>query len=366
MSKAKKRKLAHLLKRAEQKQGGDERRAEREKVGGQLEEERGPKQLGKEREAARSRAEMVREELTVRLNDEEYKNWLKAGRCLLILKDGLLPFTDGQMRAFHGDLLNQHSLLRRPCETSTCKPRGNKLVPACRACSEWQKVILRHHRQPDVTIHWTNCFPPDWRTDHWELAKAYMPRGQAKAKGADQCDAAALLNLINYCKWFSGVDPKLVRQVIQCRNELMHSCEFRVKDDWMRRYRSALKHFVQQLSSVAHMTGVGKQIEDMLTVDLSICVSGVDRLDSAGHPDSVSEQEASAESVSQWEAELLQEVLQECLHAADEEDEDATTHDTEQLKRLQGFLQANKDLGERFSSELQAIDCLGIKGEEED
>ncbi|XP_021175120.2 uncharacterized protein CXorf38 homolog isoform X2 [Fundulus heteroclitus] len=325
MSKAKKRKLAHLLKRAEQKQGGDERRAEREKVGGQLEEERGPKQLGKEREAARSRAEMVREELTVRLNDEEYKNWLKAGRCLLILKDGLLPFTDGQMRAFHGDLLNQHSLLRRPCETSTCKPRGNKLVPACRACSEWQKVILRHHRQPDVTIHWTNCFPPDWRTDHWELAK-----------------------------------------VIQCRNELMHSCEFRVKDDWMRRYRSALKHFVQQLSSVAHMTAVGKQIEDMLTVDLSICVSGVDRLDSAGHPDSVSEQEASAESVSQWEAELLQEVLQECLHAADEEDEDATTHDTEQLKRLQGFLQANKDLGERFSSELQAIDCLGIKGEEED
>lgn len=309
---------------------------------------------------------MVREELTYRLNDDEYKNWLKAGRCLLLLKDGLLPFTDQQMRAFHRDLLNQYALLRRPCETSSCAPRGNKLVSVCRVCSEWQKVILRHHRQPDATIHWTNCFPPHWRTDHWELAKAYMPRGQAKAKGADECDAAALLNLINYCKCFHSVDPKLVRQVIQCRNELMHSCEFRVKDDWMRHYRSTLKHFVQQLSGVPHMATVGKQIEDMLTIDLSICVFGVDRLDSAGmDAESVSEQETSAELVGQWEAELLQEVLQEYLHAADEEDEDAKANDTEQLKRLRGFLQANKDLGERFSTELQAIDSLEVRGGEE-
>lgn len=65
----------------------------------------------------------------------------------------------------------------------------------------------------------------------------------------------------------------------------------------------------------------------MLTVDLSICVYGVDRLDSAGtDPDSVSEQETSPEVVSQWEAELLQEVLQECLQAANEEDEDAKSH----------------------------------------
>ncbi|XP_007571761.1 uncharacterized protein CXorf38 [Poecilia latipinna] len=311
---------------------------------------------------------MVREELTFRLNDEEYKNWLKAGRCLLILKDGLLPFTDQQLTAFHGDLLNQYPLLRKPCETSSCKPRGNTLVSVCRVCSEWQKVILRHHRQPDATIHWTNCFPRYWRTDHWELAKAYMPRGQAKVKRADEFDASALLNLINYCDCFSSVDPKLVRQVIQCRNELMHSCEFRVKDDWMRHYRTALRHFVQQLSFVPHMLTVGKQIEDMLTVDLSIRVFGVDQLDSAGpsadsDPDSP---ESGAESVSRWEAELLQEMLRECLRAGNEEDEDAKTHDAEQLERLRGFLQANKDLGEKFSSELQAIDSLEAKGGEED
>lgn len=42
------------------------------------------------------------------------------------------------------------------------------------------------------------------------------------------------------------------------------------------------------------------------------------------------------------------------------------SQDTEQLKRLRGFLQANKDLGERFSTELQAFDSLEVRGEEED
>uniref|UniRef100_A0A1A8BT80 Chromosome X open reading frame 38 n=1 Tax=Nothobranchius kadleci TaxID=1051664 RepID=A0A1A8BT80_NOTKA len=309
---------------------------------------------------------MVLEELTVRLNDREYTNWLKAGRCLLILKTGLHPFTDHQMRAHHRDLLNQHALLSTPCETSSCKPIGNKLSSPCGVCSEWQKVILRHHRQPGATINWANCFPPHWRTDHWEVAKAYMPRGQAKVRRADQCDAAALLNLINYCRCFWSVDPKLVRQLIQFRNELMHSCELRVKDDWIRHYWSTLKHFVQQLSDVPQMATVGQQIEDMLTVDLSICVSGVDRVDSDGplegcESDFVSQLETSAEKVSQWETELLQEMLQEYLHVAAEEDGDAKAQDPEQLKRLQSFLQANKDLREKFSTELQAINSLEVK-----
>lgn len=70
---------------------------------------------------------MVREELAVRLNDREYTNWLKAGRCLLLLKDGLHPFITHHMSTFHRDLLNQNALLRKPCETSSCRPRGNKV-----------------------------------------------------------------------------------------------------------------------------------------------------------------------------------------------------------------------------------------------
>ncbi|XP_037642692.1 uncharacterized protein CXorf38 homolog [Sebastes umbrosus] len=190
-----------------------------------------------------------------------------------------------------------------------------------------------------------------------------MPRGQGKVKGADQCDAAALLNLINYCDCFRSVDPKFVREVIRFRNELLHSCEFRVKDEWMRHYQTTVKKLVQQFSHVPQMATVGQQIEEMLTVDLSICVSGLDRMDSADldgiESDFVSQWETSADLISQWEAELLQERLQELLVAAED---DPKTQDTEQLKRLGGFLQANRDLGERFSAELQAIDSLEARG----
>lgn len=94
----------------------------------------------------------------------------------------------------------------------------------------------------------------------------------------------------------------------------------------------------------------------MLSINLSIYVSGLDRMDSAAleeiESDSVNQWEISADLIVQWEAELLQERLRELLQAADD---DAETQDTEQLKRLAGFLQANSDLSERFSSELQAI-----------
>lgn len=40
-----------------------------------------------------------------------------------------------------------------------------------------------------------------------------MPRGQTDVKAADQCDASALLNLINYCDHFQSVDLKCVKEV---------------------------------------------------------------------------------------------------------------------------------------------------------
>lgn len=43
-------------------------------------------------------------------------------------------------------------------------------------------------------------------------AQAYMPRGQTE-KAAHQCDAAALLNLVNFCDCFHSVDLKCVREV---------------------------------------------------------------------------------------------------------------------------------------------------------
>ncbi|XP_062413686.1 uncharacterized protein CXorf38 homolog [Pungitius pungitius] len=216
---------------------------------------------------------MVYEELERRLNDGGYMNWVKAGQCLSLLRDGLLPFTTQHARAFHGDLLNHNTQLKKPCQTSACKPEGNK--------------------------------------------------------------------------------------VIRFRNELMHSCKLHVGDDWMRHFSTSLTKLLQQLGGVPQIATAGKHIKEMLSVDLSIYVSGLDRMDSAAldglESDSVLHWEISPVLIGQWEVQLLQESLQESLHAADD---DAKPKDPEQLKRLGGFLQANRDLGLRFSAELQAINSL--------
>ncbi|CAB1326560.1 unnamed protein product, partial [Coregonus sp. 'balchen'] len=88
---------------------------------------------------------MVHEELSARLNDGGYKNCLKAGYCLK-LRDGLHSLTDTEMRSFHGNLVTRNT------------------------------EILRHQTHPSGTVNWGNCRPPLWNQDHWELAKAYMPR----------------------------------------------------------------------------------------------------------------------------------------------------------------------------------------------
>ncbi|KAM9844908.1 uncharacterized protein CXorf38 homolog isoform 2-T2 [Aulostomus maculatus] len=257
---------------------------------------------------------MVYDDLVARLNDRGYTNWLKASRCLVIVKDALHPFINGRMRDFHGGLLELGPRLRSPC-ASSCQPRGNQLVRVCAGCSQWQREILKHQRWPTTTINWDNCSPPSWRTNHWELAKAYMPRGQGKVK-ADKFDASALLNLINHCDCFSFVEPKPVME--------------------------------------------------MLTVDLSIRVSGWDQRDCAYAAEiplpSEDMQETSVELISQWEAELLEESLTGLLHAAAAED-DTVTMEAEQLVRLRDFLQANPDLAERFPAELQALTALQARGE---
>ncbi|XP_014046988.2 uncharacterized protein CXorf38 homolog isoform X1 [Salmo salar] len=283
---------------------------------------------------------MVHEELSARLNDGGYKNWLKAGYCLLKLREGLHPFTDTEMRSFHRNLVTRNPGLRRPCR-SGCRSKGNQLYSVCVVCAEWRTVILRHHTNPRGMVNWGNCRPPLWYQDHWELAKAYMPRGQAGVKGAALCDASALLNLLNFCSHFNYVDQHCVREVIRCRNELMHSCEMRVCDQWMRRYQVSIQQLLQQFTHIPEVATAGQQILEMLAVDLSVLVPGVDQVDG-----SVPE---GLEPISQWEMDLLRERLQELL---------TDTQDTEELLRLRDFLLANRDLSDQFSSELQTITSM--------
>ncbi|XP_049603088.1 uncharacterized protein CXorf38 homolog [Syngnathus scovelli] len=294
--------------------------------------------------------------LEARLNDREYANWLKAGQCLYILKDVLHNFTNEQMQGFHQDLLLKNPSLREQCRRS-CQSVDIKRSRACGPCLDWRSEILKHHRRPDSILNWDNCIPSVWRTCHWELAKAYMPRGQ-RCVNAHQCDPSALLNLINFCDCFASVnsDESLsrVKKLIQCRNYLMHSADQHVPDEWMKNFKLALQQFVWLFKEVSGMQSAEKRITSMLALDLTISLT--DTVDYTGEEIQTESMfdDVTPEVITKWEADLIREMLRELQQMAEDE-----TMDSNQLKMLDNFLQKNKDLNEMFSPELQAISTLG-------
>lgn len=71
---------------------------------------------------------MVLVELSLRLNEVGYKNWLKAGYCLMKLKDGLQGFVNNEMKLFHERVINNNANLRRGqvCRNN-CRAKGNQV-----------------------------------------------------------------------------------------------------------------------------------------------------------------------------------------------------------------------------------------------
>ncbi|XP_029110670.1 LOW QUALITY PROTEIN: uncharacterized protein CXorf38-like [Scleropages formosus] len=285
------------------------------------------------------------EQLGVRLNDAGYKNWLKAGYCLLRVRDALHGYLDNEMKRFHRGLLSANPALRsgQRCR-GACKPRGTQFSSACPACGQWRTEILRHHTNRAGQVHWGNCRPWLWPFQHWELAKAYMPRGQAKITRPDQCDAAALLNLINFCDHFSFIEQRAVREVIRHRNELMHSSEMKVSAQWMTHFHGSLDRLLLQLRHVPGIAAAAQEIQEILSVDWSVSIPGSDRVDGAQR------EGLEPERISHVETQLLRERLQELLLCTDGQ-APPDPQDLEELGKLQDFLRSQSDLEKLFQGE---------------
>ncbi|KAJ8350405.1 hypothetical protein SKAU_G00255350 [Synaphobranchus kaupii] len=231
-----------------------------------------------------------------------------------------------------------------------------KLYHLCQLCEEWKAEILRHHTNRTGVVNWGNCKPCLWPSEHWEIAKAYMPRGLANITGAKQCDASALLNLITFCDYFSFINQWEVREVIRKRNELMHSCEMRVSAQWMDQYQRSLDQLLQQLQHVPEVAVAGREIKEMLSVDWTVCVPGVESVDGPEvvRLESGLESGMEAGRVSQVEIELLRERLQELLLCTEIQDP-PDLQSMQELQKLRDFLQSQRDLEEQFQTELRSI-----------
>lgn len=227
-------------------------------------------------------------------------------------------------------------------------------------CTEWKREILRHHVNRNGDVHWGNCQPGLWPVDAWEVAKAFMPRGLADKRGPEECDAVALLSLINSCDHFR-VDRKKVTEVIKCRNEIMHSSEMKVSSTWLRDFQIKIQNFLNEFKSIPEIIAVYSRIEQLLTSDWAVHIPEEDERDGCefeiGSHLSVSQ-------IHEIEMELLKEKLQEMyLQAAAEEmlpEEIAN-----RLGVVKAFLKNNADLRNGLSEDMQKLDSLHLQHQKE-
>ncbi|XP_005301808.2 uncharacterized protein CXorf38 homolog isoform X2 [Chrysemys picta bellii] len=255
---------------------------------------------------------MALAELAARLNCAEYKNWVKAGHCLVLLRDALQRFAGEQLRAFHRQLLARSPARLAPpgrlCR-GRCLPRGRQFQSSCSLCTEWKKEILNHHTNRNGEVHWGNCKPWLWPSSSWELAKAYMPRGQMDISGPDKCDAAALLNLFNFCDHFSGIDQKKVRELLS--------------SDW-----------------AVYIPGEEDQ-PDGLEGETEVCMSG--------------------SQISEIEMELIKERLKE-IYLLVEEQEMLSEENLNRIQMTKNFLKDSGDLQISLQADMQRLEGLEKEG----
>ncbi|XP_058570396.1 uncharacterized protein CXorf38 homolog [Neofelis nebulosa] len=302
---------------------------------------------------------MVLSELAARLNCAEYKNWVKAGHCLLLLRGCLQGFVAREVVAFHRGLLAAAPNLgprATCCSGSRCSPRARQFQPQCQVCAEWKQEILKHHTNRNGDVHWGNCRPGRWPVDAWEVAKAFMPRGLADKTGPEECDAVALLSLINSCDHFM-IDRKKVTEVIRCRNEIMHSSEMKVSSLWLRDFQMKIQNFLNEFKNIPEIVAAYARIEQLLTSDWAVHIPAEDQLDGCEYETGVYLSES---QVNEIEVELLKEKLQEIYLQAQEQD----VLPEEILNRLEvvkEFLRNNEDLRNGLTEDIQKLDSLHLQ-----
>ena len=157
--------------------------------------------------------------LKERLNDNEYKLWIKASLCLHYTKKGIGIFTDDRCKKTHAFVktaVEKHAIVKNPdgdikamseiCNNAKVVKRGNRWsLGCCNDCEIYVKEIA-HLSQPPFRIelsNWCNSEVQLWPSEPWEIAKVYMNKGQrpfAFQRNSQETDLSGLLNFIDHCR----------------------------------------------------------------------------------------------------------------------------------------------------------------------
>ena len=147
--------------------------------------------------------------LEERLEDEEYKLWVKAGVCIAAVKNGLAKFarTRGQRAHTHvKTALNYNKSVNNLCPHANIQfdRRLKKWSLGC--CQDCQVYVdeLENLKIPPFTFkqsNWNNIDIKKWPNKPWEMMKVFMNPGQTAAqKDPSESDLSAILNFITHCR----------------------------------------------------------------------------------------------------------------------------------------------------------------------
>ena len=159
--------------------------------------------------------------------NKEYQNWLAVIHALSVMCDGIRPYVEREMKAFHQVLLVKLAGVP-PCACTRLPIHETRGANPCRWAMElklWHRGGRPKWQQSDST-KWT-----DPNLGYCELAKLFMSDLGTRAPHVDinNSDTTGLINLLYWCDHFT-IPQHLVHAVRQTRNTWGHSSSLQLTD----------------------------------------------------------------------------------------------------------------------------------------
>ena len=145
--------------------------------------------------------------LQARLDNQDYKNWVKAALCLHLVKEGLEDLADERSKDFHRQVLQDAGGSHSVCHTERISFDNNTGTISCchPYCQQFVNAIsdlgIDLNKRFRFRNNLKNCDVRLWHSEHWELAKIFMNDGQTSVqKTPRDTDLSGIINFLSHCK----------------------------------------------------------------------------------------------------------------------------------------------------------------------
>ncbi|XP_060590261.1 uncharacterized protein LOC132745371 [Ruditapes philippinarum] len=208
----------------------------------------------------------------LQLENDKYRQWVKAGLGLRYLKEGLTPFCNDIAYQQHKDILQNIRSTKKSlpstvtcgsCRVETLKPdhkpdlgnARNKVCPfgqvKCSCCFLKVKIacpnnicgaiydyIVQQHASSPPSPYWKNTDAQQWTIDPWSICKCFINApGYEDRQSASATDSTGLLHVLINNQYFhshigcnvTGTN-NLLSKVRQYRNTIFHSSSMELEE----------------------------------------------------------------------------------------------------------------------------------------